>query len=275
MDDRRQARDYRLAVIVLLYTFLGSNLVRAQQTPQPTLDEILLRLENNLHHYDSQVPNFFCDEHVASLMVYGKKRQSSVTDSVFRLKRVLNLDQATTFIESREIKTVNGIPAVGTHISGPSILTGVFSGGLDTVSLSQKACMRYTLLPIRPGEPYIVQFATLPGNHRPPDCVLREDGSGQVFIDPATMQVKRMEAIVPHHIILPTQTVDVWRITIDYSPILLGGQTFWMPTKITSRATPTADDDLAIWSFDASYTNYHKLEVTSHILPFSNSTAPR
>jgi len=59
MDDRRQARDYRLAVIVLLYTFLGSDLVRAQQTPQPTLDEILLRLENNLHHYDSQVPIFF------------------------------------------------------------------------------------------------------------------------------------------------------------------------------------------------------------------------
>lgn len=277
MGDRRQVRNYKLAVILLLDVLVASHSAFAQQTHSPTLDEILLRLESNLHRYNTQVPNFFCNEHVVSVVVYGKNHQSTITDSVFRLKRTLNPDLSTTLAESREIQTVNGTSTQEKHIGGPSILSGVFSGGLDTVSLSQKGCMRYTLQPIKPGhsdETYVVQFATLPSSSRPSGCVLKEDGAGRVFIDPATMQVKRMELIVPHHAILPS-LFGVWHVSIDYAPVLLGGQTFWMPRTITSRATPSDADDPTVWWFNAGYTNYHKLNVTSHILPFSDSTAPK
>ena len=263
------------AVILLLGVLVASHPALAQQTPSPTLDEILLRLESNLHRYDTQVPNFFCSEHVVSSVVSGKNHQSTITDSIFRLKRTLKPGQAATLIESREIKAVNGTPVEGRDIHGPTILAGVFSGGLDTVSLSQKACMSYTLQPSEPGhsgEPYVVRFATMPGQ-RPSSCVLKEEGSGRAFIDPATMQVTRMELIVPHHIILPA-TVGVWRISIGYAPVLLGGQTFWMPSTITSRATPGDLEDPTVWSFNAHYSNYHKLEVSFRILPFNSPTPP-
>jgi hypothetical protein len=275
MEGRCPARDYRLAAIILLCVLVASHSAPAQQPPPPTLDEILLRLQSNLQHYDSKVPDFFCTEHAVSVVVYGKHHQSTVTDSIFRLKRNTNPDNTAALAESREIKAINGTPAEAKQISGPSILSGVFSGGLDTVSLSQKPCMSYTLQPIEPGhssEPYVVQFATLPGHHFS-GCVLKEDGSGRVLIDPTTMQVTRMELTVPHHVILPA-VAGVWHISINYAPVRLGGQTFWMPATITSRATPDDIDDHTVWWFNASYSNYHKLEVTSRILPSNNSARP-
>jgi hypothetical protein len=274
MERRRNTRNYRLALLTF-FAILPTAL--AQQAPPSapgsiTLDEILQRLEANLHRYDTQVPNFFCSEHVVSLMTYGKSRQSTATDSIFRLERSSTPGRPSTLNESREIKTINGSPTESKDISGPSILSGVFSGGLDTVSLSQKACMTYALQPvsperpINPDKPYIVQFATLPSSQRPSNCVLKEDGVGRVFIDPTTMQVTRMELTAPRHIILPA-TVGTWRISIDYAPVLFSGQTFWMPAAITSRATPNNPEDPAVWSFNAHYANYHKLEVTSHIVP--------
>jgi len=276
MEHRRPARDYRLVVVILLDVLVAFHSAPAQQVQPPSLDEILLRLDSNLHHYDTQVPNFFCSEHVTSVLVYGKNHQSTDTDSIFRLKRSTGSGKAGTFVESREVKAINGTPAEGKNISGPSILSGVFSGGLNTVSLGQKSCMSYALQPIKPGhpgEPYIVHFATLPGGPHAAGCVLKEDGVGRVFIDPATMQVKRMELTVPHHAIVSAVT-GVWHISIDYSPVQLGGQTFWMPASITSRATPEDVRDHTIWWFNARYTDYHKLEVTFRILPPNGPAQP-
>jgi hypothetical protein len=135
----------------------------------------LLRLEGNLNHYDKQVPNFFCNEHVVSSLTYGQKRQSTVTDSVFRVTRALS----GTLAESREIKAVNGTPANVERVGGPVSLSGVFSGGLYAVSLRQKACMSYILQPIQSGhsgEPYVIQFTTLPNTKRRSECVLKEEG---------------------------------------------------------------------------------------------------
>jgi hypothetical protein len=276
MERQRPARNCRFAIVVLLEVVVAFHSAPAQQVRPPSLDEILLGLDSNLHHYDAQIPNFFCNEHVTSVIVYGKNHQSTVTDSIFRLKHSTGSGEAGTFTESREVKAINGTPADGKNISGPSILSGVFSGGLNTVSLGQKSCMSYALQPIKPGhrdEPYVVQFATLPGDQHTEGCVLKEEGAGRVFIDPATMQVKRMELTVPRHAILPAVT-GVWHVSIDYSPVQLGGQTFWMPASITSRATPENVRDHTIWWFNARYTAYHKLEVTSRILPSVGSSQP-
>ena len=268
MEARNQLRNRRLAVVALFVLCIPFPLAFGHQTAAPVLDEILDRLESNLQRYDKQVPNFFCDEHVVSLLVYGKHQQSTVTDSVFRLKRVSGDHEKEVLSESRELKAVNGTPTEGADVTGPAVLGGVFSGGLNAVSLSQKACMRYMLQPLkteRADEPYVVQFESLPGAKHRSGCVLNEEGSGRVFIDRASMQVKRMELTVPDHVIMPA-TVGVWRISIDYSPVLLGDKTFWMPATIISTAT-ASQESRTVWSFDARYSNYHKLEVTSRIVP--------
>ena len=87
-----------------------------------------------------------------------------------------------------------------------------------------------------------------------------------MFVDPATMQVTRMELRAPSHRINPSE-VGIWYISITYAPILLTGQTFWMPTALTSTASPSDAQVPAVYSFSARYTDYHKLEVTSRIVP--------
>jgi hypothetical protein len=265
MERLCRVRHHRLQATLLLSLIAPFCSAGAQQAAPPTLDEILLRLENNLDRYDKQVPNFFCNEHVVSLLSYGTKQQSTITDSVFRVTRNLS----GTLIEEHEIKVVNGTPANGERVGGPVTLGGVFSGGLDAVSLRQKACMSYTLQPIQPGgsgEPYIIEFTTLRNPKLRAECVLKEEGSGRVFIDPVTLQVTRMELMAPHHAISPGEA-GVWNISINFAAVSFAGQTFWMPTTITSTATPSEVYVPTAYSFSARYSDYHKLEVTSHIVP--------
>src|SRR6202020_1253316 len=113
------------------------------------------------------VPNFFCSEHVDSALSYANKHQSTATDSVFRVVRA----SSGTLTESHEVQAINGTPARGEQVRGPAIVSGVFTGSLDTVSLSQLACMSYTLQPIdpeHPNQPYVIQFTTLPNTKQRP-----------------------------------------------------------------------------------------------------------
>jgi len=128
------------------------------------------------------------------------------------------------------------------------------------------------LEPIKPGSPaaYVVRFSTLPGKPRP-GCLLEEQGSGRVLIDPATMQITRIELTVPHHIIVPGSRTQMqmegsWTVGVDYAPVELEGQTFWMPKRISSTAISPGSDG-GNWMFNATYSNFHKLEVTTKILP--------
>lgn len=248
----------------------------AQQAKTIALDDILRRLETNLNQYDARVPSLFCDEHVVSKVTPGKPNENTVTDSIFRLKRVSAGGRLFTLEESREVQSVNDQPANSRDIVGPSILSGVFEGGLAVVSPDQTVCMNYTLERPRgkdPAAPYIIRFASVITPQNSAKCLLQEDGKGRVFVDPASMQIKRMELTTPHHTIVPGNGYDSplkgeWRLTVDYAPVPIGGQTFWMPATITSRATSGGGTfHETEWSFRATYRNFHKLEVTSRILP--------
>jgi len=260
----------QLAVLALAIPLHG------QQTKASALDDILQRLETNLDQYDSRVPSLFCDEHVVSQVTPGMRDQNVVTDSVFRLKRVIGPDHAPVLDESREVKSVNGQPAKSQDIAGPSILSGIFEGGLAVVSLNQRACMNYTLeRPSHkdPAAPYVIRFASVITPQNSANCLLQEDGKGRVLVDPASMQITRMELTTPHHTIIPGSTwaspvKGEWVLAVDYAPVTLGGETFWMPTAITSRETSGGGTfHQIVWSFRATYRNFHKLEVTSHIVP--------
>jgi len=271
-----------IAVAGLLSAVVGLHVGAAQNTETPTLEAILERLQQNLDRYDATIPSFFCDEHVVSSIgdPYRLLVSLTVTDSNFRLKRVPNPDGTITLQESHEVKTVNGRPATGDSVNGPAYLSGAFSNGLALVSLSQKACMTYSLAPIKPVDtrkPIIVQFASVDASERPTDCLMQEDIGGRVSIDPATMQIRRMEFHAPNHVIGPESktsngvrtppVVGTWDVTVEYAPVLLGGKSFWLPTKTSETMIDRTRKNE--WSYDAAYRNYHKLEATSRILPDS------
>jgi len=269
---------------VSLGALLGlSSVLHAQRTNTPDLNEILERLDANLNHYDKGVPSFFCDEHVISKVEPGLPSDNSATDSIFRVRRTASPDHTTALTESRDIKTVNGRPATKKDIAGPTLLDGAFEGGLAVVSLNQTACMNYTLQRAKgksPNEPYIVRFATVLTPQNTANCLLQEKSSGSVTIDPVSMQITHVEITTPRHIIIhgnPYTSPVIGRrlLTADYAPVALGSETFWMPTTITMRAiSGSGTFHPEVWSFVASYSNYHKLEVTSRILPPGETPRP-
>ncbi|HEV2710673.1 MAG TPA: hypothetical protein VGU67_10700 [Edaphobacter sp.] len=266
-----------LSTAISLVAFFGfSSAQGGQRAKTPTLEEIQQQLEVNLNHFDTGVPSFFCDEHVISEIQHRPRKEDTITDSVFRLKRTPNPDHTTTLVESREIKTVDGKPTASQNIDGPTMLRGWFEGGLAIVSPSQTACINYTLQRINkkhPTEPYVVRFATVLTPQNSAACLLREDSKGRVFIDPVSMQITHMELTTPRHTIIPGDRyrppiVGKRVLTLDYAPALLGGETFWMPSTISLRAiSGSGTFHPTIWSFQAIYRNYHKLEVKSRILP--------
>jgi hypothetical protein len=168
-------------------------------------------------------------------------------------------------------------------MDGPALLSGVFEGGLAVVSLKQTSCTNYGLQRInrnRPTEPYVVRFATVLTPQNSADCLLQENSKGRVFIDPASMQITHLELTTPHHTIISgdantSPVVGERVITVDYAPVLLGGESFWLPSTVTLRATSGSGTfHVIVWSFRATYRNYHKLEVTSHVVPGSEVWEP-
>lgn len=265
---------------ISIVALLGcSSALCAQRAKTPTLDEILGRLEANLNHYDAGVPSLFCDEHVVSSQVeYGPPDQTTITDSIFRLKRTTKSNH-TTLVESREIRSIDGKPATSQHVEGPTLLSGIFEGGLAVVSFNQKACMNYALQPTdrgRPAQRYVVRFATALTPQNSADCFLQERSNGQVVIDPASMQVRQLKIITPRHVIsdgdaFSPGVVGKRELTVDYAPVLFDNGTFWMPSAISMRVTYGFGFHRIVWSYRATYRNYHRMEVTSRILPGSET----
>lgn len=130
--------------------------------------------------------------------------------------------------------------------------------------------MRYTLERIKRNglpAPHVVRFSTALTPENTADCLLQEKSEGRVFIDPASMQITHLELTTPHHHIA-SGVAGERILSVDYAPVVLDGQTFWMPATITSRVTSGKNTFHAmVWSFRATYRNFHKLEVTSRILP--------
>ncbi|HVT99684.1 MAG TPA: hypothetical protein VHE33_19445 [Acidobacteriaceae bacterium] len=270
----------RYCAAILLVAFAGAAL-HGQRTRTPSLDEILQRLETNLRHYDRGVPNFFCDEHALSSQVgRNPPDQKTVTDSVFRLKRTANPDHTTTLAESREIRSVNGKPPTSQRMDGPSVLSGIFEGGLAVVSQNQTACMKYQLQRgerIRRTDPYLIHFATILNPQNAAGCFLQEKSQGWAYVDPASMQVTHLEISTPRHVIVAGDSdappvIGMRKIVADFAPVSLGDEIFWMPSAITMRnVSGSGTFHMMVWSFRATYRNYHRMEVTSRIVPGSEA----
>lgn len=238
---------------------------------EPTLNSILLHLQRNLDTYRASIPNFFCDEHLVSNMYVRSRRYlHTTTDSIFRLKRSDSKNSNGLFLESRQIKTVDKRPAQDQTLTGPAIFSGAFSNALRTVSLEFQSCYDYKLIlhkRLHGLAVVVVDYRLKESMRSNMNCPGPETNYGRAFVDPQTMRIVRLEQETPHHEI-NSGVYGPWRWSIDYAQVILNNKTFWMPKKITSKASsPAVATD---WLFTATYRNYHELTVTSRILPGVN-----
>ena len=261
----------RFACLLLASTTL-SGFALGQEAAPSELQAILESLEANREFYRTHIPAFFCSEHVVSRLDTGRRlehKQVSVTDSVFHLTPVNAPNQAPDLIESRSEMEINGSPSTRTELQGPVILSNVFSRGLDNVSLSQKGCARYSLIPASGNQNKDIQnvhFESVQGPLNSPGCVFAEVVSGSVTFDKHVQQVTRINATVPRHLIARPADFGRWDISVEYGPVSLGAHTYWVPQRIGATLVPLDEDD-AVWRFTATYSGFHKYEVESHILP--------
>jgi hypothetical protein len=197
------------------------------------------------------------------MRVNGFTRSLSNTDSIFRLKRSGQHDNIQ-LVESREIKAINGTPAQGVQtLGGPVIFSGAFSIATALVTFDQKACFNYRLTSQLFDHRYIIEFATKAPKDRDPRCFTMEPSTGRAFVNPKTMQIERIECRTPNHSM--PDAITLWTWSIDFGKVLLNNKIFWLPRKVDTKSV---DYNAPIeWSFNAAYSNYHEVTVTSRIIP--------
>jgi hypothetical protein len=237
-------------------------------TAQPSMDTILRRLQENLWDYQANIPDFFAEEHVIStLKAEGAREMRTTTDSTFRLARSHGIGEPHTFTETREVKLVNKKPAKGEELRGPAIFTGAFSTGLTIVSLEGSSCYDYTLDPageLNKAPAIVIDYVMKPDGLNDPSCPGPEKQSGRAWFDPVSFHTLRIEMAIPNHRD-NNGTRVLWTWEVDYAPVSFDSKQFWLPKTITSKAI--ANDASGIWTFVATYSNYHKLTVSSRIVP--------
>lgn len=233
-----------------------------------TLNDLLIRMQSNFSDYLANVPNFFCDEQVDSSIEQRNypTPEKTVTTSIFRLRRSTTAAGEDSFSESREIKTVNKVPAKGENLQGPAIFSGAFVNAMGVVSLEMMHCYDYQLEPhgqLGKTPAIIVDYVIQDSAVNDKSCPSFAQESGRAYIDPHDFHLMRTEMRVPDHVVLPG-THALWTWAVDYAPVTFDTKQFWMPRTIVSKAE--ANDRITVWSFAAKYSNYHKLTVTSHIV---------
>ena len=236
---------------------------------QVTLEQVLERLQENFLEYVRSVPSLFCDEVVQSEFGpanSGIEAVHSRTESIFRLQRRILAARKLELVESRDLKRVDGKPVSSGSLAGPAILMGAFGTGLGVAGTAQTMCTKFRMHPLMTffaPHRIVIEFESLPGSAENPVCSTRRS-HGRVFVDPETMRIRRIEMTTPNYEIVP-KVMGEWVWSVDYDPVMLGGKPFWLPKTILSDATAYGLNSLS-WTFEAKYSNYHKLEVRSRIV---------
>lgn len=247
--------------------FLSPSL--AQKTA-PTADSVLARLQANIANYDESVPDFSCEEHIASQEIRkGKVVGNAQVVSAFYVIRSKPGSSQGPFEESRTIQTVNGLPSKKQSLKLPYRFNGGYANALDLVSAKNMGCYNDTLIdkPDSAGHPMMVlEITPKPNKDTNADCrMANQRGFTRARVDPDTMQILQLEnsADDPHlKIPLPFTPSflfsrhDRYDLSVDYAKVNLGAQSFWLPQTIQSTITDTEAPDSLVYK--ATYSNCHR-----------------
>ncbi len=260
--------------------------VAQAQAPEPTVTEVLTRVEGNFRRYLETVPNLIADEYLTTnvdrtsavpMPAPGSDSHGVEAESTFTLRRgAEDAGKPPKLTESREIKVIDHKPAKkGAKLDTPVMFSGAFSYASSFLLVELTACYNYKLQTNQSlrGRPVLMmEYATKDNGLRPAaECVVREPLSGRAYLDPETMQIVRLEQRRPQHTLEGQgdgrDTVD-WEWTIDYAPVELDRKTFWLANTVSSKMrTNPGPRVVSSWTFVANYRNYHLLAAHSTILP--------
>jgi len=255
-----------LGEISIAGILLGGTLVLAQAQTSLNFDQVLAQIEANTRRYTATVPSFFCNEHIVSEEIHaGKIKRETTVDAVFSVKR--SASQPNVLEESREVKLIDGKPAVGKKMNMPLTFSGGFSGALAKfLSSDHRACFDYTAdaSGLMPQGTAGFTFVARTTAGREPDCASIQPGTtGKFTVDTASMQVTHIERTAPTAV--GNDKTVLGTAAVDYALVTLNDKSFWLPTTITAFTTDSSKAESL--HFTAHYSDYHRFAATATILP--------
>jgi hypothetical protein len=253
----------------MLFAFgLGQTAAPVQQ--EPTVEQVIAKLQTDLNTFESALPDFMCEEKATSQIWRGEKLQSqTVNESHFSARRNSREGATVSFAEVRTTYRVNSKPVPpGRKLSGPVIFRGIFVNLLhETIApgraplfdfklAGRKTAAGQTTLVVAYSARNDQQSTGITLNHR----FYHSRTTGKIWVEENSMRVLRMTRSYSD---LPKQFMIA--ISVDYFPTDIGGRPFWMPKIIRTESPDKKPTDPKNRVFIAEYKDYRKFDVKSTI----------
>lgn len=241
----------------------------------PKLSQILPRIQQHVKEFEHSLPDFICDEKITSKeLMAGTTIHETDIDSTFRGTQ--NKDKNTDgkyqpFTEWRDIQTIDGRPAPkGQQLTGPFLFGGGFSSILVEI-FSAENFRYFNYKVIGPDKvdnkaAVLIKFET----KKDQQALLHRElfgsqyvmkGSGKAWIDLSSMNVLRLEI----QYLDPPMPEGVLSLAVDYAPVVIKEETFWMPKTVTAEQTVPNPKAPVGGQYVAEYSNYHEYKVSVRI----------
>jgi hypothetical protein len=263
---------------LLFLSLLLAAIPSPAQQKAPTMDDVLTRVRVHVTEFRTSIPSFISDESVLSQRFGGDKLKDKMkVESSFEMVRD---GSGGGLREARTIKLVNGSAPKNQKVTPPFTFRGGFA---DVIRFTEDKCADYRFAEA-PGDekPIVVLGSSKPSSSDRPAACTAQISDFKAFIDPKTSQVLRIEKTVQdiatgfagHVPFVPMPSShNVLTFSVDYTPIELGGKTFWL-TKTVIVDMKDKNKPIRL-HFEAHYTNYHRFTTTSTILPAESGDAPQ
>jgi hypothetical protein len=261
-----------LIYVGLIYVALSS---ACHSQTAPSLGQILPRVQEHVKVFEHSLPDFICDEKITSKeLMGGTTIHETDIDSTFRgtQNREKKPDgEYEPFTEWRDIQTIDGRPAPkGQQLTGPFLFGGGFSSILDEI-FSAKNAQYFNYKAIGADRvdgkaAVVLKFET----KKDQQALLHRElfgtqyvmkGSGKAWIDLVSMNVLRLEI----QYLDPPMPEGVLSLAVDYAPVVIKEQTFWMPKTVTAEQTVPNPKMPLGGKYVAEYSNYQEYKVSVRI----------
>jgi hypothetical protein len=229
--------------------------------PRP-VNEVVAAVSKNVEEFWNLLPDFVCNEKITSTTyTSGKVRDQKIVESIFTSGRTKG--------SQREITSINGKPAKkNAKMPGLPVNMSMGFGFVIQSTFTPKVLQfhDYTLAPQRDKDGRLaILFETKKDQQEikwdlDGKALVARD-AGTAWIDPATMQVARIERSFLN---IPN-SLSRMTLSSEYSPVTIGKNSFWLPQYL--RTDLTERDPEKTGMFLAEYTNCRKFGAQVQILP--------
>jgi len=257
----------RRAFLAPALVFLVAASATAQQSP-PSVQEVLDRVRAHLTTTAATLPDVFCDEKIESSELHnGRVSRKMTFDSVISARKLESGDDKLT--ESRDVHLVDGKPPKkGKEYHLPVLLNGGF--GLrfySSLFSANDQCNAYGIVEGGASDGNLLELEVSRKVNSKQIAGCEELSQGAVYrfwLDPVSYRIQRVESQV--RIADGLRGFKSIAGRSDFAMVQLGPQFYSLPGSF--RATVTMEPNSSEqYTFEAHYSNCHKFEATSSIVP--------